>query len=140
MRARPVVTDDVLVVPVAYGANVVGVDRAGALLWTSKCGKPYFPQWGSPCVYGRTAIVPRTDGFVHAVDIVSGQRQWSIFLGRNSEAGKVFSAMEPLPGEDAYPEWSSQESNPINAPVTVQDGHAYALSSEGYAYCLRLPV
>lgn len=133
VRSNPVVADGCVVVPVAYGNEVVAVDGAGGVRWTCGAGRSFFPQWGSAGVHGKDVLVPRFDGFVHAINSESGRRRWSMYLGNESEAGKYFDEQETLPGQSADPEWENAHSSPLNSPALVDSDDAFIVSAEGIA-------
>ena len=83
-------------------------------------------------------LVPRFDGFVHAVDGDTGKRRWSIYLGDPDEAGRVVSDREAVPGEDEPAEWTNNRSAPLNAPVGVHGDRLYVVAADGHAYCVEV--
>jgi outer membrane protein assembly factor BamB len=139
IRARPVVVDGLVIVPAAYSNLVVAFDRDGGIVWTEPCGLAAFPQYGSPAAYGNTALVPRFDGALHALDTGAGKRTWSMALGIDDRVGDVFFAGDEVPGEGDAPWWETKGRVPLNAPVTVVGDKAYVVDAAGTLHAIGLP-
>ncbi|GEM_PF-4004201 len=139
IRARPVIVNGLAIVPAAYSNLTIAFDRDGGIVWAEPCGWPAFPQYGSPAAFGESALVPRFDGALHALDTRQGRRTWSIALGIAGHIGQVFYGGQALPGQNEDPWWDAPGRVPLNAPVTVVGDTAYLLDAAGNLHAVGLP-
>lgn len=129
VRATPAVCGELAVVPVSYGNDVVACTMEGVLAWSSACGVPFFPQYGSPAALGSLVLVPRYDGYLHCLHSRTGDRLWSICLGSEADAG-VVRGQDWTVLQDQDAEWENP-MGPLNSPAAVHENVALVLVSDG---------
>ena len=100
-------------------------------------GRPMFQHWSSPVVSGEAVFVGKHDGFLHKLDASSGERCWSLYLGRLDGAGLVIESDQSVPGEGADPAWESARSFPIFATPAVSRGRVALGTEEGVFYLIE---
>ena len=138
IRARPTICRDMLVVPAAYGNLVGGVTMSGRLKWSCRCGVPFFPQWGSPVSSDDFIMVPRFDGYIHAINPIQGTRAWSMYLGDEYKAGEFFDSDDEISHAEQDCLWKNYRSAPLNSPLVLAEQTVYGLNASGMAFAVRL--
>lgn len=132
VRSSPCAFNDLAVMPLTYGNQISAIDSMGTIKWIAECGYPYFEQYGSPEICGDLVLVPRFDGFVHAIEAESGEAAWSLRFEEDSARTPI------LDVSDAGTSWENSEGIPLNSPLAVDGSHFYVLGSNGILCCYEV--
>lgn len=137
LRSAPVVINREVIFAPAYGCGLAAVSLDdGQFLWSVDLSQGMFEQWCSPVVRGKSVYLGRHDGYLHKVNVVTRQREWSVFLGDSTHAGSTVSGEQQLPEFQARSAWVVGGSAPILATPALDRGRLYVGTHEGYLYCL----
>lgn len=132
-RVRPVIAGGVAVLPVSYGNEVFAVSHNGVRVWESNCGMHCERQCASPIVYRDLVFLPRGDGHVYALHPRTGMVQWSLIIDES-----VTLVRPPAPASSPE-QWDVRSDHPpLNSTPVIRDGVMYIVSSDGYAYAIRV--
>ena len=78
----------------------------------------------------------RHDGYLHKIELKDRLRQWSVFLGRNHDAGLAVAGHQDPPEVHDVPAWSDRSSAPVLSTPMVVGDRLYVGTYEGYLFCL----
>jgi outer membrane protein assembly factor BamB len=138
-RMTPVSWYNRVILADAESNSIYSISReTGEIVWATDLGNPNFELWSSPVVSNDHVYIGTYDGFLHKFDASNGQRVWSMYLGQNELAGRVFDVDEPLPeiNELVSP---PMLSSPIFATAAVADETIVVGTEEGYLYVIDDP-
>lgn len=137
LRGRPVIIDREVIFATAYSNKVCGLCLDdGRLRWAVELGQEIFEQWSGPVAVGRSVYLGRHDGYLHKVDSVKREREWSLYLGNSARAGMVVAEGQQLPEFNESAAWVGGQSAPILATPVYDRGRLYVGTFEGYLYCI----
>lgn len=129
-RIRPVIAGQTLVMPLSAGNLIVGTDLR-TRMWEHNCGSIMDEQRASPAVYRDMVLVPRSDGFLHAVEARSGRRCWSILP---SDPTFNMHTSPAAPQRDEYQYHTEHPS--LHSTPLVRGNVVFVLDSVGFAFAL----
>lgn len=138
LRATPYVFGENAFFVTAYSRDLTGISlKTGEVVSATRLGPEMFEQWPGVVGVDNSAFVARHDGYVHHVDISSGERRWSLFLGAADRAGFAVTGTQALPEFNDTASWMSPGSSPILATPTLDRGRLYVSTAEGWLYCVE---
>jgi outer membrane protein assembly factor BamB len=146
--ADPVVIDDTVYV-VTFQGNVAAVDiDTGKINWSREMSS----KTGLAAVYSDAVYISDEDGYVWAVQDLSGDALWrqTRLLRRQLTPPAVVGNAVIVGDFEGYLHWISREdgrfmsrtklgSDPLKAKPWVQDGIAYIYSTDGKISAVRVP-
>ncbi|MCW1884190.1 PQQ-binding-like beta-propeller repeat protein [Luteolibacter flavescens] len=134
IRATPCIANQCAYLPISYGNEVACINESGDVKWIAESGTPFFPQYGSPDYTKGLILVPRFDGYVHAIDAETGVYLWKILPGE--EQSETLSIKEQYVHHSA--KWENQDAAPLNSHLTTDEDMFYIHSSNGKIYAYRI--
>ncbi len=138
-RVTPVPWYDRVILADAESNTIYSISReTGEIVWATNLNNPNFELWSSPVISNDHVYIGTYDGFLHKFDAANGRRVWSMYLGRNQNAGHVFYGGEPLP-ESKDLVAPSEFSSPIFATAAVADDTIVVGTDQGYLYVIEDP-
>ena len=133
VRSSPAVAGDLLVYGDTYSNQLIAVSIAtGETQWSVEVGVFCYRAWSSPIVVSGQAILPRYDGGVYSVDLVSQTKLWEIYIGDRDLRGNF-----PLSYNPDFCLWDLEEgASVIASPIISEDGIILVGTLEGYLFAI----
>lgn len=133
IRSSPAHVGDLLVYGEAYSDRLIALDAlSGDTVWDTVTGSYCYPHWPSPVVVSGQVVLPRHDGGLYAVSVVTGQVEWRIFLGDHGGPG----TFPPEFGAE-FCQWGPEDSYSIlSSPAVAPNGVILVGTLEGWLYAI----
>ena len=126
-----------LILADAVSNSIYSISRdSGEIIWATDLGNPNFQLRSSPVVSNDHVYIATYGGFLHKFAAGTGERIWSMYLGQNESAGRMFYRDEPLPDASVDPAWRPDLAHPIFATPAVSDDTIVVGTDEGYLYVI----
>lgn len=120
-----------------YSNELVGLSKEnGKVVWVVKLGRDMFQQWASPIIYKDNIYIPRHDGYLYKVDVITKQREWGMYLAEKEDAGIVFNDEQSLVNEQETTDWEITKGFSLLSTPSISKGNLIVGSDEGYLYCI----
>ncbi len=133
VRSSPAVAGDMLVYGDTYSSQLIAVSiETGETLWSVEVGVFCYRHWSSPIVVSGQAILPRYDGGVYSVDLVSRSKLWEIYIGDPTLRGNF-----PLDyGPDSCSWDPVQGASVLASPTVAEDGTIVVGTLTGFLFAI----
>ncbi len=133
VRSSPAVAGDLLVYGDTYSSQLIAISiETGETLWATEIGVFCYRHWSSPIVVSGQAVLPRYDGGLYSVNLVTQSKLWEIYIGDRELRGNF-----PLDYGPESCEWDPAASTPVLAsPVVAENGIILVGSLQGYLFAI----
>ncbi len=120
-----------------YSNELVGLSKEnGEVTWKINLGRSMFQQWASPILDKDFIYIPRHDGYLYKVNIITKKIEWGMYLGEARDAGAVLNNEQTLINEEESTDWEIYKGFSLLSTPAISKDNIIVGSDEGYLYCI----